>query len=739
MRKSIKITLYFLLSIVVVLLGAFIFYLSITNSVNLDKKYLLSINKSINYYDSNGENFSSVNGKDVECVKVSQIYPTHLKNAFISTEDRRFYQHKGVDYKSILRATINNVKSLSFKEGGSTISQQLIKNTHLSNDKTIKRKLVEIKLAKQLEKEFTKDEILSMYLQSIYFGENCFGIYNASNFYFSVSPDKLNLNQCALLAGLVKAPSHYSPLVNYDRCLKRRNVVLKNMFDCGFISEKEYLINKDKEIELNVNQNKYDFKYLASKELSKIIEENNLIAKTYNVYTSFSKHNQQILNNEINSVNIDCEKSSILLDKSNRILAYSSTCGDIKRQVGSTIKPLLVYAPAIQNNVVYPCSIIKDEKTDFSGYSPSNYNDIYYGNITIKEAFEKSSNVCAVKLLNYTGVEKSKNYLKKMGFELNDKDNSLSLALGSTLNGEKLSNLVGCYNVFLNSGNYKKQTCIDKITNENGMIIYKRNENNIKIFDEDTVSVINQYANGTTKTGTAKKLSPISYSVYAKTGTVGNKNGNTDAYCISYTSENLLGVWIGNKGDEMLTNNVTGGTTPTIVNKNILDKLYYSFTPEPIKEKGISTCWVDKFSLGDGSIELADENTPSEYKIECIFKSSHIPKVYSSRFLSPKIQNANISVNNKGIQIGLCVAQYYDFYIYKSINGKKYLFYDSLIDGKKENILDFDIERDKTYEYSIIPYIKANNKIIKGEEYKLNKIKTPSKLPGEKWWENQFD
>ena len=165
--------------------------------------------------------------------------PLHVKQAFLNTEDRRFYQHHGFDYKRIAKACLNNAKSRSFKEGASTISQQLIKNTHLSQEKTLKRKLQERKLTKILEKNYTKDEILELYLNTIYFGHNCFGITSASQFYFDKLPSELTLSEGAILAGLVKYPNHYSPFKNPDKCKKRRACVLRLMQNCGSINEKQ--------------------------------------------------------------------------------------------------------------------------------------------------------------------------------------------------------------------------------------------------------------------------------------------------------------------------------------------------------------------------------------------------------------------------------------------------------------------------------------------------------------------
>ena len=229
--------------LICVLLSAslFIFYFfAVTKDCRLDESKLLLPNMQICAYDDNGNKIAGASGFDNrETVCLTRL-SKHTANAFICTEDKWFYSHNGFDFRRIVKAFWNNLKAGSFKEGASTISQQLIKNTHLSLEKTVKRKLQEWKLTATLEKQFSKDEILETYLNTIYFGHNAYGIQPASEFYFQKNADELTLGESAILAGLVKSPNNYSPFRNAEKCAKRRKTVLSLMLSQGAITQKAY-------------------------------------------------------------------------------------------------------------------------------------------------------------------------------------------------------------------------------------------------------------------------------------------------------------------------------------------------------------------------------------------------------------------------------------------------------------------------------------------------------------------
>ena len=244
MKKGLKVVLFITALIFICCLAIVLIFFASFQNYKFDSNNIINPQSKIIFYDCDNKIIDE-QSKGISVTEIKDI-PIHTQKAFISIEDKRFYKHKGVDYRALLRATINNIKSFSFKEGGSTISQQLIKNTHLTNEKTFKRKFAEIKLAKELEKKYSKDKILETYLNTIYFGENCYGITSASHYYFNKTPSELNVNESAMLAAIVKAPSYYSPFVNSEKAHTRKNLVLKEMLMQNYLTNLEYqkLINE---------------------------------------------------------------------------------------------------------------------------------------------------------------------------------------------------------------------------------------------------------------------------------------------------------------------------------------------------------------------------------------------------------------------------------------------------------------------------------------------------------------
>lgn len=732
MKKSVKIILIILLFAFVAIISFTTYSLILVSGVKIDDKKLINLSGGYVFYDKNGK-ISKEYSDNKEITEFKNI-PKNLVNAFIATEDKRFYKHNGIDVKGVFRATFNNIKSFSLKEGASTISQQLIKNTHLSSEKTIKRKLLEFKLALDLEKKYSKNEILEKYLNTIYFGENCYGISSASKHYFNKIPEDLTLNECAALAGLVKAPSAYSPANNTEKFNSRKNVVLKSMLEQKYITAKEYDNCVKTEVQTtNSTRLKENYFDLAEKNAAKILERYPLSAyQKINVYTYYDDKIQECV---IQNFNIceECNKTVTLCDKNNNICAYASDIPDQKRSVGSTIKPILVYAPAIEENVVYPCSKILDEKINIGGYTPSNYNDKYYGYVSVKKSLEKSLNSCAVKLLNYTGIEKSIEYAKKTGVEFTDDDNNLAIALGATQTGSTLSEITSAYNVFLNKGTHKKQSIISKIT-INGQIVYQNKQESTNVFGEDTTYIINNMTKSVVKEGTAKKLSFLDFPLCAKTGTVGNKQGNTDAYCISYNPDYVIGVRFSQKSDKMLNNDITGGTYPASLSYNIWKDLssQNEFKDFDNCEKVIKLK-IDRTKYEqENEVYIANEHSSEKDKIEQLFKTSYIPpqlSVYDfNNFEKPKM-----TVFNNRIEFNLCLTESQEIKIFKIFGKEKALVYDSFVNSGRNKFIDNDVTENEVYEYSYIPYYIENGKEILGTEIVLGKIKS-SEISTDDWW-----
>ena len=675
-KKALKITLTVLAVLAVLILIFFTYYLIVTSGVNLDKRKLVSLDSSIEIYDKDGNLLDEQSdGKSV--VGAAEI-PEYTLNAFVAIEDKRFYSHNGVDFKGFMRAAFNNLKSLSFKEGASTISQQLIKNTHLSGEKTIKRKLSEFKLAKQLESEYSKKKILEMYVNTIYFGDGCYGITEAANNYFGVFPSELTVNQSAALAGIIKAPAVYSPRVSPENCNARKNIVLKEMYKQNYISEAEYTANKNTNIVTVEKQETTDPPYfqLVKEELKDIPEINEFSHNKLKIYTYFDENLQNSLESAVLSTEIDVDKKAMILNKNNKIQAFYSDCGDIPRGLGSTIKPIAVYAPAIDMGIIDSCTLVNDEKINYNGYAPSNYNDAYYGYVSAKFALAKSLNSCAVKILNDCGIENCLNYVKKTDIPIENEDAALHLALGATKNGASLVQISGAYGTFINKGVYSTPKTIKRICTEDGETIYTDKTQQKRIYSEETAFIINDMLKDSVKIGTAKTLSALKIPLSAKTGTVGTENGNTDAYSISYNGDYVISCWLGKIDGGLMGNEISGGTVPTQISfhvwENLLELKGYKPSDTFNSDKVVKIV-IDKLSYEEKhTVETADENFPERYVLTEYFKKDRIPKAVSSRFSNPKVEDGKISVNNNRIYIKLCLPYYCEFKIYKEYDGFKF-------------------------------------------------------------------
>ncbi len=729
MKKTFKIILLSFLCVAIAFICFLLYAMQVTDSYSIKEEKLIHLEYTVNIYDANG-NIVDEQSQGRSVVSYTEI-PKHVINAFISIEDKRFFSHNGVDYKALMRAMVNNIKSGSFKEGASTITQQLVKNTHLTSEKTLKRKFIEAKLAYQLEKKYSKQEIIEKYLNTIYFGENCYGITKASRYYFDKEVHELGLSEGALLAGIIKAPSNYSPIKNSQRCLERRNVVLKEMLSQGYINESEYSLAKNQPLSISESTSKYDYFYLVKKELNSFLDKHPYSFKNLSVHTYYNQTQQTFLENAISENNYN--NSAILMTKTNKVTAFSSNCGIPERQLGSSLKPIISYAPAVELNTVNACSIIDDIKTDFNGYSPSNYSNKYYGKISVRDSLAKSSNVCSAKLLSMVGIKNSLQYAQKTDIPFSDSDENLSLALGATTKGATLEQITASYSTFSNKGVYNSPKCISKITNEGWRVLYQDKPNEVRIFGEDTAFIMNDILKTVVKNGTAKKLSYVCNEICAKTGTVGTANGNSDAYCISYNPDYTMGVWYGNK-TTLMPNYLSGGALPTTVSAKIWESVLQNYNPNKFFDSDyIIKADIDKQSYEqDYVVELAHENTPKRYVIEEIFKKNNLPKTISSRYSTPKIDSVKTFVKNNCFQVELCLTQLFNARIFMNCDNKKTLVFDTKTGG---NLYANYLEYGKNYIFTAIPYLQVDQKEIEGKEIILSKIKMPTKNVGnDSWW-----
>ncbi|MBR2974982.1 MAG: penicillin-binding protein [Clostridia bacterium] len=638
-------------------------------------------------------------------------------DAFVSVEDKRFYKHSGVDLRRIVAAAVNNVRTGTLKEGASTITQQLIKNTHLDNKKTFIRKLNEIVLAKQLEQRLSKDEILQIYLNTVYFGKNAYGIETASRLYFEKDAKDLTLSQSAVLAGMLKAPNNYSPLVDIHKCINRRNVVLKTMLDNGYIDAEAYQTAKDEEIVV-ANSGSFgietDYVYQALQEVCKLLDLSQLQAlnSKLTIYTNYDPLCQQALEYSVKS-NTNSSFCAVVCNNDNcGVAAYYAKGRNAtdKRQVGSTIKPFGVYAPALEEGKITLSSPVLDEKTSFAGYSPKNFGDKYVGWTNVKNSISKSLNIPAVKVLNSVGVDTASKYIGKMGVENAKKQQNLSMSLGNVNGGMDMCELAQCYLTLANYGKYQEIAFVEQIDNKFGTI-YKRKQNKKEVFSEETAYLVTDALIDVSKNGTGRTLAGLDFEVAAKTGTVGDAQGNTDAIVCGYTTEQTYCIWLTNENKS----NFTGGGEPVNVLNNYLqikckNKAPCSFEV-PSKVVKIA---IDKEQLSKHQREYAASSLDSEKNKQYFYyKMGTEP---TEQRLDTEI-DFEIEVNENNYVVINCKRDADLRYVLERNCEKQ-----ALIELSSDRYVDNIVEMGKQYSYTIHAYF--GDKLIASS--KTTKIVVPN-------------
>ncbi|HLS66208.1 MAG TPA: PBP1A family penicillin-binding protein [Pseudogracilibacillus sp.] len=526
-------------------------------------------------------------------VKLEEV-PDHVIDAVISIEDKRFYEHSGVDFRSIVRALYRDLIARSKVEGASTITQQLAKNLFLTNEKTWLRKTKEAMIALYLEREFTKDEILEMYLNVVYFGQGQYGIEAAANKYFYKSVDELTLEEGALLAGMLKAPNGYSPIEHPEKAESRRNVVLEAMAEQGKITSEEKEAAVEKEMVLDVSQRKLNPAYhtivdMAIKEAEELygITHDELKQNRYRIVTSMKEHMQQVAydqfqhdgyfpGNDKNTVEgafvmMDSETGEIVAALGGRRFeTFDLNRVFVKRQPGSTMKPIAVYAPALDTAQFEPYSMLEDELRDWNGKEIRNYDNVYEGNVTLYDALRKSKNASSVWLLNEIGVDTSKAYLTKLGIDI--VDNDLGIALGGLEEGVTPIQLVESYRTFVQAGEKIDAHLIKEIYDELGDIIAVAEPEETTVFSPQVAWDMVEMLRSVVTSGTGQ-AGYYPYELAGKTGTTQHpkvEGESKDAWFVGFTPEYVTALWIGyDESDE--SHYLTGGSAyPTELTKKIL-------------------------------------------------------------------------------------------------------------------------------------------------------------------------
>ncbi|MDP6387901.1 MAG: PBP1A family penicillin-binding protein [Candidatus Pacebacteria bacterium] len=654
--------------------GAMILWASSLSIPELDSFEKRIVRQSTKIYDRTGEVLLYDVHENVQrtVIPLSDV-SRHIKNATVAIEDAEFYDHKGIKLQAILRAILVNLGALEFSQGGSTITQQVVKNSILTSEKKISRKLKEWILSLRLEQELSKEEILELYLNESPYGGNIYGIEEASEMFFNKSASYLTLSESAYLAALPQAPTFYSPYGNNkNRLEERKSLVLDRMFQNGFITQEEYLLASQEttkfkpQRDIGINAPHFVFfirEYLENKYGKRAVEEKgfkvittldfDLQKKAEETIFKFAHENEEKFNAEnAGLVAIDPKTGQILVMVGSRDYFDEEIDGnfnvviDPNRQPGSAFKPF-VYATAF-NKGYTPETVVFDLKTQFQTtcepddltseedcYSPVNYDEVFRGPVTLRNALSQSINVPSVKVLYLAGLRDSLRTAKDMGIKgLSDINRyGLTLVLGG---GEvSLLNMVSAYGVFGNKGVRNKPVGILKIEDGSGNVIEEFSQKNERVLPENTALLISDILNDENARAPAFGRHSYLYfdgrDVAVKTGTT---NDYRDAWIIGYTPNISVGTWAGNNDNSPMEKKIAGFIVAPMWNAFMREVLLATDDekfkkPDEIDELKLKpvlkSVWQGgiEYSIDGISGKLASEFTPEETKEEKVLTNIH--------------------------------------------------------------------------------------------------------------------
>ena len=555
------------------LTGGYLFYLAKTTNV---KDLQNALKETTIIYDKNGDQAGSLTGQKGTYVELDAI-SENLQNAVVATEDRSFYKNSGINYGRFFLAIL----TLGRSGGGSTITQQLAKNAYLSQDQTVERKAKEFFLALEINKKYSKKEILTMYLNNAYFGNGVWGIEDASKKYFGVSASQLSLDQSAVLAGMLKGPEIYNPLYSVENATNRRNTVLQNMVAAGYIDQK----TADQSAAVDIHGQLVDayegksedyrypsyFDAVINEAVNEYgLTEEDIVKNGYRIYTELDQNYQasmQVIydNTALFPVAEDgtrAESGSVALDpKTGGVRALVGRVGSDQnpgfrsynyatqaaRSPGSTIKPLVVYSPAVAEGWSTNKEL-DNSTTQYGSYQVNNYAGIQTSpTVPMYQALAESLNLPAVATANDLGLNKVFEYGKKFGLNMDKVDKNLAVALGSGVTTNPMQ-MAQAYGTFANGGVMNDAHLITKIENASGQVVKSHSQKSTRVLSGSTTDKMTNMMLGTFSNGTGVNAAPYGYTMAGKTGTTEtsfNKDLSGDQWVIGYTPDVVISQWLG--------------------------------------------------------------------------------------------------------------------------------------------------------------------------------------------------
>lgn len=608
--------------IIIVFLVYVKFRLELPNMEQLVEDYSPAVATKI--YDRNDKIIDVLFAEDREIVRIDEI-PENVKNAFLSIEDKQFYSHHGINLKRLLGAMLVNIKNKKTLQGASSITQQLAKNAFLTSEKKISRKIKEAIITIEMEKTYTKDEILEKYLNEIYFGSGSYGIKTAAKQFFKKDVKDLNIAEAALLAGIPNRPSKYDPVNNLDNALSRQKIILKEMINDKKITEEEYKnaleYKFEVENEKNIvstpknttviykrkNKNVYknpEFTGIIEDFLKEMYPEEKIYTSGLKIYTTldleFQNTAREVFENypifKNNSVNgamltVDPFTGSIISMVGGRNFKAKNFDRSImaKRQYGSTFKPFLYLAS--MNNGFAPYSVVVDEFISRGKWAPKNSNGKYISNTTLFNSLNFSINIPAIKLLDSIGIDKFKEETQSLKYNGEIKD--LTAALGS-IDGTPL-NLAVDFSIFVNGGKVVEPNFVREIKDAQNTLLYTNEIKSEEIYDSADTSLLTAMLKNVVSMGTGSRARVTKDGkAIEQAGKTGTTNQNRTIWYAGMTAEYVTVIYIG-RDDNKPMYNVSGGSTVA----PLWAKYYQSLINNKIYSPG-------KFKFLDNHLEVGD-------------------------------------------------------------------------------------------------------------------------------------
>ncbi|MBO5160496.1 MAG: PBP1A family penicillin-binding protein [Lachnospiraceae bacterium] len=585
-------------------------------------------------YDADGGIIAELKNERNIRYLTSEEIPQTVKDAFVSIEDKRFYKHNGVDFFALTRAVTKLINKDAITQGGSTITQQLARNVFLTHEVSWQRKVKEMFIAWELEKKYTKDEILEFYVNNIFYANNCYGIESASQKYFGKTISECSISEVAFLCAIPNSPSRFDPLENKENTLERRDVILDAMYDNDKISKEEYEAALAETITVDSHSTTYEQSWAKSYVIHCVVEEmmaadgfefqydfeqvtdredyeelydekfaeyrEKLYLSGYQIYTSIEPEQQTALQN---AIDVKLEEYNTKNTNGSYALQCAATCIDNEtglvtaivggrsqedvsydynraylssRPPGSAIKPLVVYTPLLERG--YTANSIVNDTKDPEG--PKNSNGQYSGNISLRTAVEKSKNTVAWAKFNELGAETAMQYLLEMEFtDIMPQDYTGSSALGGFTRGASTLEMSAAYTTLANGGVYRRPTCIIRVEDSYGNVVFEPKAEEKQVYEASAAEAMTDILEGVMTNGTAKGQGLERMPSAGKTGTT---NENKDGWFAGYTPYYTTSIWVGYDSPRWLKG-LTGSAYPAEIWHNFMEEIH---TGLPVKNFG---------------------------------------------------------------------------------------------------------------------------------------------------------